>query len=300
MSATGKLKFAAAGRLRIYGNYSELRRVVESIGAEFEEDITSKTNYVISNEPRGSDNSKVVRARRLRRRIITEKEFQDEFVLKKNDGEASPAPKMGVAASGGAPGSSESGRTSGPGVVRKYKCRMCGTEANATDQPCGCCGGTDFDILEFDARCRSCGAGYYSNDAGSTCPSCGRPLFEPPPVPAPPPRPPRTTGTSAPRRPPAPGPAPRPPAPRPPAPRPAPRPPAPRPAAPSPPSTDGHTLTVDTRSSAGSSSGVPKGVKVVFGIVLTLLVIAGLWWLISHYWLPILIIGVILFFILKD
>ena len=68
-------------------------------------------------------------------------------------------------------------------IKRKYKCVMCGFIADSREEPCQTCGGEAFTLVPFDAKCRHCGCEYYSNDAGSTCPSCGNQLHEPPPVP---------------------------------------------------------------------------------------------------------------------
>ena len=257
---TEKLKFAAAGRLRVYGNHSELRRVVESIGAEFEKDITSETSYVISNEPRNSDNAKIVYARRQKIPIITEEEFCGRFVLKRGSGEASPPAGAAVASSPKA------------GVRRKYKCRMCGLSTYSPGEPCPACGGTDFDTLAFDATCRHCGSEYYADEADTTCPVCGRALFEPKPPPRPLPKPP-----------PAPRPTP------PPAPRPSP-PPAPRPAPPPAPAGGPGKKT----------SNETSCLQVLLGLVICGLAIWGVWWLLSRYWLPVLVIAAIVGYFCKD
>jgi hypothetical protein len=47
------------------------------------------------------------------------------------------------------------------------------------------------------------------------------------------------------------------------------------------------------------SSGISSGVIIVSGIVISGLAIWGLWWLVSRFWLPILIIGAIILFIVK-
>ncbi len=75
---------------------------------------------------------------------------------------------------------------------------MCGTIVDASSTPamCEACGGDEFALLPFDAKCKMCGLEYYKDDNLKECPGCGY-SFAPPKPPPPPPRP-RSAGRAAP------------------------------------------------------------------------------------------------------
>jgi len=69
--------FVITGSLEKYGNRDELKSVIESYGGKVSGSVSSKTSYLISNEP--STSSKSVKAASLGVPVITEEEYLEKF-----------------------------------------------------------------------------------------------------------------------------------------------------------------------------------------------------------------------------
>lgn len=71
------LTFVITGSVHIFKNRNELKEKIESMGGKASGSVSSKTSYLISNEP--STSSKSVKATKLGVPVITEEEFIAKF-----------------------------------------------------------------------------------------------------------------------------------------------------------------------------------------------------------------------------
>ena len=71
------LTFVITGAVHIFKNRNELKRDIESKGGKASGSVSSKTSYLISNEP--STSSKSVKAASLGVPVITEEEYLEKF-----------------------------------------------------------------------------------------------------------------------------------------------------------------------------------------------------------------------------